>query len=83
MYWTEPDGSGKHQRWEKEKVFEINRRLTTWFSRVNQFTSTNTNTNNRKKNRDGQWCIKKFGNWVLESNPAINIDLRYYPELEN
>ena len=70
---------------KKKKVFEINRRLTTWFSRVNQFTSTNTNTNNnnRKKNRDGQWCIKKFGNWVLESNPAINIDLRYYPELEN
>ena len=82
MYWTEPDGTGKKQRWEKEKVFEMNRRLATWFSRINQFNDKFIN-NNRKKNKDGQWCIKKFGIWVLESNPSVNIDLKYYPELEN
>lgn len=35
LYWTEPDGSGRKQRWEKEKVFEIKRRLTTWFGKIN------------------------------------------------
>ena len=66
----------------KKKKFEINRRLT-WFSRVNLLALTLILIIIEKKNRDGQWCIKKFGNWVLESNPTINIDLRYYPELEN
>ena len=32
-YWTEPDQRGT-QRWQKEKVFEVGRRLRTWFSRV-------------------------------------------------
>jgi len=36
----------------------------------------------RKKNRDGQWCIRKFGQWYLESNQDVRIDLGYYPELE-
>lgn len=33
-YWTEPERSGKRQRWEREPTFEIGRRLATWFSRV-------------------------------------------------
>ena len=37
---------------------------------------------NRKQNRDGQWCIKKFGIWVLENNPDVRVDLKYYPELK-
>jgi len=36
----------------------------------------------RKQNRDGQWCIRKFGQWYLESNQDVRIDLGYYPELE-
>jgi len=32
-YWTEPTKSGKQQRWEKEKAFEIRRRLSTWLNR--------------------------------------------------
>jgi len=36
----------------------------------------------RKKNRDGQWCIRKFGRWYLESNPEVRVNLAYYPELE-
>jgi len=36
----------------------------------------------RKKNRDGQWCIRKFGQWYLESNPEIRVNMAYYPELE-
>lgn len=39
-------------------------------------------TLDRKQNRDGQWCIRKFGQWYLESNPDIRVNLQYYPELE-
>lgn len=35
-YWTEPTRSGKKQRWETEKTFEIRRRLVTWFGNVNK-----------------------------------------------
>lgn len=38
--------------------------------------------NDRKKNRDNQWCIKKFGQWYLEDSPETRINLAYYPELE-
>lgn len=35
----------------------------------------------RKQNRDGQWCIKKFSRWYLENSPETKVDLNYYPEL--
>lgn len=35
-YWTEPTLSGKAQRWEKEKAFEIRRRLATWLGRASK-----------------------------------------------
>jgi len=35
--WTEKNGSGKKQRWEMEKTFEIKRRLSTWFSNARKF----------------------------------------------
>jgi hypothetical protein len=40
-YWTEPTKSGKKQRWQTEKTFEISRRLSTWFSRSNNFNKNN------------------------------------------
>lgn len=36
-YWTELNSTGKKQRWEMEKTFEIDRRLATWFSRAGKF----------------------------------------------
>lgn len=36
----------------------------------------------RKRNKDGQWCMKKFGQWYLERAPEVRVDLAYYPELE-
>ncbi len=36
-YWTELNKSGKKQRWETEKTFEVNRRLATWFSNIKNF----------------------------------------------
>lgn len=37
----------------------------------------------RKQNRDGQWCIRKFGQWYLEKHPETKVSLAYYPELED
>lgn len=34
VYWTEPNKSGTKKRWELQLVFDIPRRLSTWFSRV-------------------------------------------------
>lgn len=39
-YWTELTKSGQKQRWELEKAFDIKRRLVTWFSRINERTTT-------------------------------------------
>lgn len=35
-YWTEPTKNGLKVRWELEKVFEIKRRLSNWFSKIKQ-----------------------------------------------
>lgn len=37
MYWTEPNKSGTKERWQMEKVFEVRRRLATWFGRIQSF----------------------------------------------
>jgi len=42
-YWTELNPTGKKQRWQLEKTFEIQRRLKTWFSRVKGFNPNITN----------------------------------------
>lgn len=39
LYWTEKTKSGAKQRWETEKTFEVKRRLATWLSRTNNFSS--------------------------------------------
>jgi hypothetical protein len=41
-YWTELAADGKKQRWEKEKFFETQRRLSTWFRNVNKFGASPT-----------------------------------------
>lgn len=37
LYWTEPNSTGKRVRWEQEKVFEVRRRITTWFNKVKNY----------------------------------------------
>lgn len=36
-YWTELNPSGTKERWQQEKAFEVQRRLTTWFSNFGKF----------------------------------------------
>lgn len=41
-YWTEPNSTGKKQRWQLEKTFDVRRRLATWFGNVKQFQGNKT-----------------------------------------
>ena len=41
-YWSELNKSGLKQRWEMEKTFELNRRLTTWFNNIKKFNKQKT-----------------------------------------
>lgn len=36
-YWTEKSEMGTKERWQKQTVFQVDRRLVTWFSKINQF----------------------------------------------
>jgi len=36
-YWTEPNNSGTKQRWELQPVFDVGRRLSTWFGKIKEF----------------------------------------------
>jgi phage replication O-like protein O len=40
LYWTEKNSTGRKERWQMEKTFEVRRRLATWLTRVKQFTNT-------------------------------------------
>lgn len=44
-YWTELNSTGKKQRWELEKTFEVKRRLVTWFSNIRPDFRSKINTN--------------------------------------
>jgi hypothetical protein len=46
LYWTEKNPTGKKERWELERTFEVRRRLLTWFTRA--FASVKTNIKNNK-----------------------------------
>ena len=45
-YWVELNKSGKKQRWQLQKTFELKRRLGTWFRNKNKF---NNKSNKGKK----------------------------------
>jgi uncharacterized protein YdaU (DUF1376 family) len=40
-YWTELNSTGRKQKWEMQKTFEINRRLANWFSNYKNFNGGN------------------------------------------
>lgn len=37
FYWTELNGTGTKQRWQKQDAFQVDRRLVTWFGKIDQF----------------------------------------------
>lgn len=43
LYWTELNSTGTKQRWEKEKTFEVKKRLATWLSKVGNFKGQQSN----------------------------------------
>jgi hypothetical protein len=44
MYWTEPNPTGKKQRWQMERTFDVKRRLITWLNNTIQFTKKKRST---------------------------------------
>ena len=44
-YWTELNSTGKKMRWEKEKTFEVKRRLVTWMGKVQHEHKSSFHTN--------------------------------------
>jgi hypothetical protein len=57
LYWTEKKPKGRKMRFEMVKVFDIERRLTTWNGRNNNF---NNNKNSENGKRPGKSRIEKF-----------------------
>lgn len=47
-YWTELNQSGTKERWQKENAFEVDRRLTTWFLKHDQFKKVEINNKGNK-----------------------------------
>lgn len=47
-YWTELNQSGTKERWQKENAFEVDRRLTTWFLKHDQFKKVEINSKGNK-----------------------------------
>lgn len=37
LYWTEPNSTGKKERWQMQKTFDVKRRFVTWIGRVQEF----------------------------------------------
>lgn len=49
-YWSEKTKTGRKQRWETEKTFELRRRLTTWFSRIQTINKPQKNIHSSNPN---------------------------------
>ena len=50
-YWTEKNSTGKKERWQMNKTFEVSRRLTTWFGKLSTFKKEQINNNKYKAGR--------------------------------
>lgn len=47
LYWTELNSTGTKERWQKEKTFQVDRRLMTWFGKVKGFSVNNYHSKGR------------------------------------
>lgn len=64
-YWSEMNPNGTKMRYEKEKTWELNRRLKRWFDNNNKY--GNRNNFSRQENR-GSESIFDAANAVLSKN---------------
>lgn len=47
-YWTELNSTGTKQRWQKQDVFQVDRRLSVWFGKIEQFKRSEINKKETK-----------------------------------
>jgi len=78
---TDSEYSQSLQAWNKNLKAFVSR-LGVSLSPLYIWAGEKPDSNERKQNHDGQWCIKKFGQWVLESDQSIKVDINYYKELK-
>lgn len=52
MYWTEKTASGKQERWQLQKTFEVERRLVTWLNKAFNGFSKNHYQDNKPKGKE-------------------------------
>ena len=48
LYWTELNSTGRKERWEKQDAFQVDRRLVTWFGKIQQFKRSEINNKETK-----------------------------------
>lgn len=48
-YWTEKKHNGKKERWEMEKVYDVNRRFRTWLQNADKWAKYNYNDKTKSK----------------------------------
>ena len=48
LYWTEKNATGTKERWQKQDAFEVDRRLVTWFGKINEFKRSEINSKETK-----------------------------------
>ena len=53
-YWAEASPGARKMRWEKQKAFNVNRRLKTWVKNEQKFQGANTNKTN-KATKASEW----------------------------
>jgi hypothetical protein len=79
LYWTQQNAGGKKQLWQMQKVFDVPKRLATWHGR--QWNGKRAQTSGAITLHDGTEAVMRFGRWVDARDPAVTIDVGYYPEL--
>lgn len=52
MYWTEKTASGRQERWQLQKTFEVERRLVTWLNKAFNGFSKNHYQDNKPKGKE-------------------------------
>lgn len=82
-YWTQKNLNGKKELWQMQKVFDVSKRLASWQENNTKWSQQKEKSSGTVTLHDGSKAIKKFGQWVMQSNQNVVVDMHYFPELKN
>ena len=82
LYWTQTNPGSKKQFWQRQRVFDLPKRLAMWESKDAEWGKTGSGSAGGVVTlHDGTKAIQKFGQWVDAQNTTVVLSLAYYPEL--